>query len=133
MKTLQKIISIFLAFIFLVSSLGFTANKMVCLKSGKTKLSFVHVKNCCPEKKSTLPVFKSNCCDLTNTFFNLSDFQNRHQHHINKAGYFQSFFTISGSTSDKSCNSEKALFLFSGLPPPLSGRKLLSFISILII
>jgi hypothetical protein len=133
MKTVQKTISIFLVVIFLVSSLGFTANKMVCVKSGKTKLSLVNLKDCCPEKKSSLPVFKSDCCDITNTFFNLSDFQSTQKLQLNKSNDVQSFYLIPGLQSNNYFASVQSPFSFADLPPPLSGRKLLSFISILII
>ena len=74
MKLVQKITSLFLAVVFVLSSLGFTINKMVCLKSGKTKVSLTHVKDCCPEKKSTVPVVKAQCCDIQNSSFKLTDF-----------------------------------------------------------
>jgi hypothetical protein len=133
MKTLQKVTSVFLAVIFLVSSLGFTANKMVCLKSGKTKLSLVHVKDCCPEKKSSLPVVKADCCDITNTFFNLCDFQNGHKLQVNKPSVIQSFCLIPDFFANKQGILNQSVFSLADLPPPFSGRKILSFISILII
>jgi hypothetical protein len=133
MKTLQKITSVLLAVIFLVSSLGFTANKMVCLKSGKTKLSLTHVKSCCPEKKSTLPVVSSQCCDITNTSFNLADLHNTSKSQVSESFAFLPFFIIPGYTFNDPSTSNETPFSFADLLPPLAGRDLLSFISILII
>jgi hypothetical protein len=133
MKALQKITSVFLAAIFLVSGLGFTANKMVCLKSGKTKLSFVNFKDCCPKKKSSTPVIKSDCCDITNTFFHLGDFQSVHKHQFSDNRGFQYFAVIPNPGFNNNFVCHQNPYFFADLPPPLSGRKLLSFISILII
>lgn len=134
MKTLQKITSVFLAVIFLASSLGFTVNKMVCLKSGKTKLSLLHVKDCCPEKKYAAPVIKSDCCDITNTFFNLGDLRVSQKIQIVQPFSIQCLFISQGFASDNTHLDVRPLsFSFADLPPPRSGRTLLSFISILII
>lgn len=133
MKTLQKITSVFLAVIFLVSSLGFTANKMVCLKSGKTKLSLVNVKDCCPEKETADPTVQSHCCEITNTFFNIGDIQNVQKFQINKNWDIQSFCMIPDHPFNNLCITNQPRFSSADLPPPFYGRKLLSFISILII
>jgi hypothetical protein len=133
MKTAQKITSIFLALTFLVSSLGLTANKMVCLKSGKTKLSAFSIKDCCPEKESSLPVIKSHCCDITNTFFDLGDIQKTQKVEIGQSFTVQSLFNNPLFVYNTSLASDKLTTSFADLPPPRSGRTLLSFISILII
>jgi hypothetical protein len=133
MKTAQKIFSVFLAIIFLISSLGFTANKMVCVKSGKTKLSLVNLKDCCPQKKSSPSTIKSHCCDITNTFFNLGDLNNSHNFQSNKNFNSQLIHAIPGYFVSNDHIADQPLFIFADLPPPLSGRQLLSLISILII
>jgi hypothetical protein len=132
MKVVQKISSVFLAMLFLVSSLGFTVNKMVCIKSGKTKLSLVQMKDCCPENSSSIPVIKSNCCDITNTSFNLGDFQFSTKQEISS----QSYCLIPGYIyfpQQSICPEQSLVYSFADLPPPRSGRSLLNFISILII
>jgi hypothetical protein len=131
MKLLQKIISFFLAITFLVSSLGFTANKMICLKTGKVKISLVHVKNCCPEKKSSVPVLKAQCCDLVNTSFYLGNFQNSQKLSIGHSfisAVYNSFFS-----RKLFLTVQPTTFFSADLPPPHSGRTILSFNSILII
>lgn len=132
MKLFQKIASVFLAIVFLLSSLGFTLNKMVCLKSGKTKISLVNVKDCCPEKKSTTPIIKSKCCDLQNSSFKLKDFSVVQKNEI--AAHEQISFTSTTLFYFNSIATEKKSGLaFTDLPPPLYGRTLLNFISVLTI
>jgi hypothetical protein len=133
MKTVQKITSVFLALTFLVSSLGFTVNKMVCLKSGKTKLSLTRMKDCCPEKETALPVVKSDCCDITNTFFDLGDLRVSQKTDIVQPFAIQSFLSASGYQFKTYSFSDSEITLFADLPPPRSGRSLLAFISVLII
>ena len=133
MNILKKITSVLLAVIFLVSSMGFTVNKMVCIKSGKTKISFTPLKDCCKEKKSGTPVLKNKCCDITNSSFNLGNFQSSQKIRIANVFVLQSDF-IKNTTIDypnSACAAE--IICFADIPPPLHGRKLLSFISILII
>jgi hypothetical protein len=130
MKLVQKITSLFLAVVFVLSSLGFTINKMVCLKSGKTKVSLTHVKDCCPEKKSTIPVVKSQCCDIQNSSFKLTDFNPSQKHDVPASFELVSFLTSSITVPDYT-NNKLAVFLFADLPPPIYGRTLLTFISTL--
>lgn len=132
MKILQKITALFLATVFVLSSLGFTINKMVCFKSGKTLLSLTHVKDCCPDKKSTIPVVKAQCCDIQNTSFKLTDYSVAQKHElpasqelISPSEYSFTFIPAAVQTV--------AVLSFADLPPPLSGRSLLQFISILLI
>lgn len=132
MKTLQKITALFLATVFILSSLGFTINKMVCLKSGKTKISLTHVKDCCSDKKSATPIVKAQCCDIHNSSFKLTDFSVAQKHDVpcsQELMFFSEFsFTVVPSSLQKN-----AVLTYSDLPPPLSGRSLLQFISILLI
>lgn len=132
MKFIQKITTVFLAIVFLLSSLGFTANKMVCLKSGKIKMSLTPVKDCCHEKKSTSPHIKAQCCDLTNTSFHLNDFNSAQKNTIPAAADFILPINKYAITYEN-CNNHPSKLFFTDLPPPLYGRQLLSFISTLII
>ncbi|MCW3103258.1 MAG: hypothetical protein JWO09_1698 [Bacteroidetes bacterium] len=133
MKALQKITSVFLAVTFLVSSLGFTVNKIVCLKSCKTKLSLLHVKDCCPDETSSIPVVKSDCCDITNTYFDLGDLRMSQKTEIVQPFVVQYLFTSRIFIPAAHSFSKTATLSFAGLPPPRHGRALLSFISTLII
>jgi hypothetical protein len=133
MKALQKITSVFLAVTFLVSSLGFTANKMVCLKSGKTRLSLLHVKDCCPEKKSSVPVIKSDCCDITNTFFDLGDLRVSQKIQVVQPFAVQYLFASRIFALDAHSFSKPLAASFADLPPPVYGRTLLSLISTFLI
>lgn len=132
MKAIKKTIALFLAMVFILSSLGFTINKMVCLKSGKVKISLSHLKDCCPEKKSSLPVIKAQCCDINNTSFHLNDFNSSQKNNIPVAD--DCVLAINKfSFTNINCNNTTSKLVFADLPPPLYGRQLLSFISILII
>jgi len=133
MKTLQKITSVFLAVAFLVSSLGFTVNKIVCLKSCKTKLSLLHVKDCCPGETSSIPVVKSDCCDITNMYFDLGDLRISPKTEIVQPFAVQYFFTSRIFVPAGHSFSKADALSFADLPPPRHGRALLSFISVLII
>ena len=132
MKTVQKITSVCLVVVLLLSSLGFTINKMVCLKSGKVKISLTHVKNCCPEKRSDTSTIKSNCCDLKNTTFDLDDFSSSQKVNTPIADNFVLAIWQNDFVVAMPCNNPSVLS-YNDLPPPLYGRQLLSFISILII
>lgn len=132
MKPLQKITSVFLIAAVLLFSIGLSTNKMVCLKSGKTKVSINHVEDCCKENKSATTTIKSNCCDITNAFLGLDDFSvteiNTIQSpDVSNALVVQNYFDV---TDYKNTISP----LFSGgSSPPLYGRTLLTFISTFII
>lgn len=153
MKTFQKITAVFLAVIFLFSSLGFTISSMVCLKSGKGKVSLAMIEDCCSPKKATTPaattnccdeekklpvlsgldvIKKGECCDINNYTFNLKDFQNSQKQSVDQPPISQSLFYFSEIVSS-TVSESKLAFQFSDLPPPLYGRTLLNFISILTI
>ncbi len=133
MKVIQKITSVFLALVFLLSSLGFTVNKMTCFKSGRVKVSLVAQKDCCPERESSIPLIKSKCCDLSNTYFNLSDVQHSQKLSLEKQFSAKAPFLNSQVYSKSSIFSKSSVIPFADLPPPLYGRTLLNFVSVLII
>ena len=128
MKKNLNITAVFLATVFLLSSLGFSVSKMVCLKSGKTKVSLANIHDCCKKTKSPLAVVKANCCDINTTSFNLGDIQTLEkgslqflQHHTFYQHQFLYISRFSGVSVSK--------LFFADLPPPLHGKDLLSFIS----
>lgn len=153
MKTIQKITSVFLAIIFLFSSLGFTISSMVCLKSGKGKISFAIIEDCCSKSKQEAPVSKTgccndekeftstetfaiitkgDCCDINNYTYKLNDFQNSQKLAVEQPIVLNSIFHTSEFLPVPT--SEKVLtFYYTNLPPPLHGRTLLNFISTLTI
>ncbi|MCE9538647.1 MAG: hypothetical protein K8R85_05450 [Bacteroidetes bacterium] len=132
MKVIKKTTTLLLAMVFILSSLGFTINKMVCLKSGKVKISLSNLKDCCPEEKSSLPVIKAQCCDINNTSFHLNDFNSSQKNNIPVAD--DCVLAINKySFATQNYNTPSSKLVFTDLPPPLYGRQLLSFISILII
>lgn len=139
MNAARKITSIFLAVIFLLSGIGFTIGKMVCLKSGKTFISLSAAEDCCSKKKNkeqqplTAEINKGGCCDISNTTFKLKDF---HSSKINKAEAIS--FTLLANKEIyaavvKTGSVSNDQLFFADLPPPLYGKALLNHISILII
>ena len=132
MKAIKKTTALFLAMVFILSSLGFTINKMICLKSDKVKISLSELKDCCPQKKSSLPVIKAKCCDINNTSFHLNDFNSSQKNDVPVAESCVLAIDQSSFVNSNSINPTSKL-IFADLPPPIYGRQLLSFISILII
>ncbi|MFL5764531.1 MAG: HYC_CC_PP family protein [Bacteroidia bacterium] len=130
MKILQKITAVFLALVFLLSSMSFTVSSMVCLKSGKGKVSFSIQKNCC--KKKEIPskgtyFTKGDCCDINNVFIRLHDFNPSKKLHIEQPIAVSSTHLY---VADKifSCGDDSSLH-YTDLPPPYHGRMLLNLIS----
>ncbi len=132
MKAIKKTTALFLAVVFILSSLGFTINKMICFKSGKVKVSLSQLKDCCPEEKSSLPVIKAPCCNINSTSFHLNDFNSSQKNNIPVADDCVLAINKYACTNGN-YNRPSSKFIFADLPPPLYGRQLLSFISILII
>lgn len=153
MKAIQKITAIFLAIVFLFSSFGFTISSMVCIKSGKGKVSFATIEECCYKNTETAAkitktaccddekefqlsepvatIQKGECCDITNFTYKLNDFQNAQQLFIGQPTVVNTIF-LSSDLSPIFSSENKLSFYASDLPPPF-GRNLLNFISILII
>jgi hypothetical protein len=119
-----------MAVLFLVSGMGITMSRMSCLKSGKTRVAFHELKDCCA-KKSDVPVaIKENCCDIKTSSLKLANFQSSQKGQLKPVvvGPFQ-YNEFSGTSLKPhtiSPTKEK-------IPIPKHGRQLLSFISILTI
>jgi hypothetical protein len=52
------------AVFLLLSSMGISLEKMICLSSGKSKVALFEAKECCPEEEETGDGFKSRCCNF---------------------------------------------------------------------
>lgn len=133
MKAHNKITSILLAVVFLISSLGFTVNKMVCIKSGKTKFSLTALTDCCKGKKTEGAVIKKKCCLITNSTFNLGNYQNSKKINVENTIVLENSSTRTDKTNCIESTANSKVTAYADLPPPLHGRDLLSFISTLII
>lgn len=149
MKVVEKITSLFLAVIFLLSSLGLTISSMICSKSGKEKVALVIIEDCCAKKKDITQVKtdccdneessltltgtsvkKADCCDISNITVSLNDFQNAQKIAVEQMAVIQSLFYNYSEVNAKKLITSNT----SNLPPSLSsGRQLLSLISILTI
>ena len=125
--------SLFLGLFLLMLSMGLTLNKMVCLSSGKVKVSLLDIKQCGPEENENAchSALKSKCCDITSSFLHIDipsvvfySFIKITGVDVLFTGYIFNIFKIGVSLSLTS-------FLFSDLPPPLKGKDFLNFIQIL--
>ncbi len=147
MNLFKKITSLFLAVVFLLSGFGFTIGKMVCLKSGKTKVSLSIAEDCCKKiKKQNVAccddeaqiqeeitiIKKGECCDISNTHLQLKDFNPSQKNGVPEANCFSLPFSEI-TLVNTSLNSTHSKLFFADLPPHLHGRSLLNFISILTI
>jgi hypothetical protein len=132
MKLFRKITSVLLAVVFLLSSMSFTISSMVCLKSGKGKVSLSVLKDCCGKKElpSTGTYFtKGSCCKISNLFIKLHDFNPSVKISVGQPLVAHDFLNLFSLTPCILASSE-ATFHCADLPPPCHGRTLLSFISI---
>ena len=125
--------SLLLGLFLLMFSMGLTLNKMVCLSSGKVKVSLLDIKHCGPEesKSPCHSALKNKCCDITSSFLHIAipsvvfySFVKITDIDVLFTGYILNIFKISTSLSLTS-------FIFSDLPPPLIGKDFLNFIQIL--
>lgn len=133
MNILHKIIPYFIIVAVLSSSLGYTANKMVCLKSGKTKLSFLHINDCCPKKETNSSTIKSNCCDIVNSSFSLEKYTVTENVNLSELAVYTLPVDLFLFSAEAPSNNSLRLTPTHKSSSPLFGRKLLSIISILII
>src|ERR1043166_7604151 len=129
MKILKKITSLSLAVVFLLSSMSFTVSSMVCIKSGKGKVSLSIQKDCC--KKKPLPskgvyFTKGGCCDIKNLFIKLHDFNPSKKLTVDQPLILNSF---GYSENERTFSSQNYSLHHSDLPPPYHGRSILNFIS----
>lgn len=133
MIQIKKISSLFLAIVFLLSSFGFTINKMICLESGNVEISLTDIDDCCSGMESANAVLKTKCCcNFSSTTFQLFEFYSSQKNKIpDSVGAVLSMNKSLFPTII--CSIPVSELCFIDLPLPIYGRKLLSFISILII
>lgn len=132
MKLFQKITALFLCLFILAFSLGFTINKMVCLKSGKVKIALTPIKQCCSKKSSSKTTLKTHCCDLSSLSFQLNEYNPTQQQSIALAIDLLLPFNIN-TYSYSYLIVKKQPLLYSDLPPPIIGKKRLALLSTFII
>jgi hypothetical protein len=149
MSSFKKISAVFLAAVFLFSSLGFTISSMVCLKSGKGIVSLFAIEDCCAKKtpvsaaaccdddheepsRNITYLKKGDCCDISNYSITLNDYQVSQKVSVDQVAVIQSLF-ISSHIINVSASEQELAFKTADLPPPFYGRTLLNFISILTI
>jgi hypothetical protein len=149
MNIFKKITAVFLAGAFLFSSFGFTISSMVCLKSGKGKVSLFAIEDCCAKKKVTTSVVccdeeqeqapqnitylkKGDCCDISNYSLKLKDCQVSQKISVDQPMVIHSLF-IPVLLTNVSASEQNTALHAADLPPPVYGRTLLTLISTLTI
>jgi len=65
---------LFLSGLVLVTSSGYSMNRMDCFRSGKSKVFFGSVKKCCKPEKTQDCGIKRGCCKFTYSHFQTSRF-----------------------------------------------------------
>jgi hypothetical protein len=126
MSKLRTFISIFISIAFLLSSLGFTANKMVCLKSGKTKLSAVPLESCCASEEQEM--LKQSCCEINNSYFSLENFQCSSQLKVKVQSIELLWAPVMKTLLPETCSFQQAAYY--NLPPLLHSSGYLEYISV---
>ena len=71
-KASKNLVLLLLCGLVLIAGNGYSLNKMECLRSGKFKISFLKVDDCCKEKSHNTWAISSKCCKITSTFFKTS-------------------------------------------------------------
>ncbi|MBA3972033.1 MAG: hypothetical protein H0X46_07795 [Bacteroidetes bacterium] len=149
MTIFKKITAVFLAAVFIFSSLGFTISSMVCLKSGKGTMSLFAMEDCCAKKipsstvsccddedeepvQSIIYLIKGECCDISNYLITLNEYQASEKISVDQPVVIQSLFVFSPIVTN-TAEEQRNILHASNLPPPLYGRTLLNFISTLTI
>lgn len=133
MNIIKTISAFLLATLVLLYSTGFTLNKMLCLKSGKSKTSFTWVDDCCSKEGAAdeVPVLKTMCCDNTSAFFHLNEYNPSQQNEIPAVA--NCLLPYSYDLISVVAINSHTPHIFPDAPSPYQGKQLLSFISVLLI
>jgi hypothetical protein len=140
-KIFKKITAVFLASVFLLSSMSFTISSMVCLKSGKGKVSLSLIEDCCKKKNEEkccdeindrssdkTYIGKGDCCAISNLSIQLHDFNPSKKIAVEQP-VLENILFFSPVPFSSFSSSQKLPYQLADLPPPYHGRALLNFIS----
>lgn len=126
----RKIVSVFIALVFLFASFGFTIGKMVCGMSGKTSYSLGLMTDCCKKtNNANKTVLKTKCCHIVNTSISVKDYSPSKTVSFNQVDFVFSFIFPIKNYSLSSISAPN-LFAISDIPPPLSGKQIRTLISV---
>jgi len=143
MNTIKKISILFLTAVFLASGMGITIGSMICLESGKGKVSFSLMEDCCGKKaenccdedpaapsNSLYSFEKGECCAISNLSIKLTEFSSAKKVQFEQPVLDVPFFVAQRIPSDLAA-AQRPSTVFNDLPSPYHGRTLLNHISIL--
>lgn len=134
-KACSSIFHTLLAVIILVSGMSFTVKKMVCLSSGNVQVGLYSLDGCCGDDEDSCEDTKvdSRCCDYSSQVLSLDKDVAFKTSSFNQLDLIALQFAPVRIFSIHPQEQDNFRCSFADLPPPLSGRQLLSFIGILII
>ena len=135
-KAYTSVFHFLLAVIILVSGMSFTVKKMVCLSSGNVQVGLYSLDGCCGDEEEGScedPKLDSKCCDYSSEVFDLDKEIVFKSSSFKQADLTLLQFAPVPYPGLRSQVQQAPHFTYADLPPPLSGRKLLSFIGILTI
>jgi hypothetical protein len=130
-KTIQHSLSVFLAAVVLTSSSGLFLNKMVCLMSGKSMLSFSSFDACYENPDEELA---SKCCDFSQLLLTMKiDANGNGQHFSLKPLAY--FLPVKHDLSRESFRFalKSVPYHFADLPPPKSTAAQLALFQVYLI
>jgi hypothetical protein len=118
-QLLRNLLTTFLAAIVLVSSSGLFMNKMVCLVSGNTFISFSAIDHCIPQGEESVAMAEK-CCDYSQLLMKMKIEGNR-QHEDLKTEVFATPIAVLLPLElplEPVVQLQHA-YLYADLPPPL--------------
>jgi hypothetical protein len=128
----RTILTLLLALCIMLSSVGVALSNQLCLMAGMKMVSPQgQTDNCChkPSSKNT----KDNCCKVKVSFEKLEPVATLKQFHLKAPLLFPPAPQEYAPLRQLIVLQDHRLFTYSDSSPPLSGRKLLHFIQVLIV
>jgi hypothetical protein len=133
-KAYTSFLHLLLAVVVLVSGMSFTVKKMVCLSSGNVEVGLYTLEDCCSDEQDASfedVRIDSRCCDFSSQVFTLDKEAMLKGSSLKKADIDLVQFPRTNAFRLSAQVRQPPRFTFANLPPPLSGRQLLSFINML--
>lgn len=134
-KAYASIFHTLLAVTVLISGMSFTVKKMVCLSSGDVQVGLYSLDGCCGEEEDFCEdsQVEEKCCEYSTQVLDLDKDITIKESSLKQLDLSLLQFSPIYIFSLQVRSQKTPRFSFADLPPPLSGRQLLSFISALVI
>jgi hypothetical protein len=112
----------------LISTVGFSINKMICLSSGKVKVAVLKDVKCGGEDEGHTEGIDERCCDFHSEYVQV-DFLSAEKP-LKLAPMQAAILTCAFGFACKNLPTEALGYNYSNAPPPFSGTSLLKLISV---